>query len=110
MKTRNIRGEFAKKPSIISRVIRWVLFLGIIGFLIIKGNTLFPSDSAIPIQKEYSELEQMMNRDDIKRQHELLAKETLLKEKKAKLQADFDSQMQAIETELEAVRKERVGF
>jgi hypothetical protein len=105
---RKQNGEFAHKPSIRVIAFRWVVFLGILGFLLYT-STKMGEDSPIPL-RQASELEQVMDREEIKRQYELLAKETLLKEKLQSLEQSYTEQKATLEAELEGVRKEKISF
>ena len=62
-------------------------------------------------------LDEIRNREDIKKQQELIVQETYFVEEKAKAQADkdaaiakFDAQISSIEKQLEGVRSQKLSF
>lgn len=87
-----------------------VIGLGVIADKVSKKETY-----VAPVVKDvYSDIR---NREDIKKQQELLVKETYQLEQKEKtIQAKkdavtkFDAEIKAIEVELEAIRKEKLSF
>lgn len=104
-------GQFSKKRSFWKRLIRFSVIIGIVVFLF--NQLKAPGEqSTQPIidQVRNSELEQVMNREDLKKQYELMAREVLLKEKKAAIEARYKAEIEAIELELEDVRGQKTSF
>lgn len=127
----------------------WVIFVllfvgGIVAFVATKSTTITVNnnhatstetvvDTAVDVNEE--KLEEIRSREEIRRQQELLVKETFLKEEKSRITsekeaaisdfdaqiaaleeakkksvAEFDSQISTKETELEQVRSEKIDF
>lgn len=55
-------------------------------------------------------IEDIMSREDFKRQQELRAKEIYLTEEKAKIEAEYKAKIDDIEKQLEQIRGEKVSF
>jgi H+/Cl- antiporter ClcA len=105
---RNTIKQYKKQPPLWNRIMRWAIFVAILGGLII--GTLDNKKEKMSGQPQMSELEQVMSREDIKRQYELLAKEVLTKEKLKALEAQYQENKAILEAELEEIRKEKVGL
>jgi hypothetical protein len=109
---RNTKGQYTSFWSKVKRIytitVRSLLIIGVVWAGIAIYNT--ENRPEVPQQKVSSELEQVMNRDDLKKQYELMAKEVMLKEKKAEIEAKYQQEMQTINAQLEEVRSQKLGF
>lgn len=103
---RDPKGRFAKK-----RRNRWILTLMILGLIVYLGvKSNWSSIEPVELQKaQESELTQEQELY-LKKQYELSVKETALKNKKAKLDAEYKSQSDSLEAELESIRAQKVSF
>jgi ABC-type anion transport system duplicated permease subunit len=89
--------------------IRTALMIGIMwAGIAIYNHENKPVENVQNVQN--TELEQVMSREDLRKQYELMAREVLLKEKKAKIEAEYQTSINAINAELEEVRSQKVGF
>lgn len=106
-----------KNTTLISKIkriytitVRSLLVIGIIwGGIAIYRHENRPIQNSQPNKIE-NELEAVMSREDLRKQYELMAREVLLKEKKAQAEAEYHSKMQQINAELEEVRGQKLGF
>lgn len=107
MKNTTLRSKLKRIYTI---TVRLLLVIGIIwGGIAIYRNENKPVENS-QSNKTENELEQVMSREDLRKQYELMAREVLLKEKKAQAEAEYQSKMQTINAELEEVRSQKVGF
>ncbi len=74
-------------------------------------------DTPIIQKRDDSKLDAIRNREDIKKQQELLVQETYLSEEKTRMQAEkeqkiaeYDAQIADVETKLEEVRAQKLSF
>lgn len=108
---RNTKGQYTSFWSKVKRIwtigIRSLLIIGVVW----AGIAIYNAENReAPQQKVSSELEQYMNRDDLRKQYELMAKEVMLKEKKAEIEAKYQQEMQQINAQLEEVRGQKLVF
>jgi hypothetical protein len=75
-----------------------------------KQNFTIPEQASAHQDEYVGGVEQVMSREDFKKQQALLAKEIYLKEEKLRVQTEYDAKLKKIETDLEAVRAEKVTF
>lgn len=102
------------------------LAIGGTGYLIMTHDKVAesyqaPTTVTTQVDEYETGVESVLNREEFKRQQALLAKEIFLKETKTQTQAEYDQKMTAIkaefegklkkiETDLEAVRSEKITF
>jgi predicted kinase len=113
--TRNTKGQYssfgAKVKRIYTITVRSLLIIGIVwAGIAIYNHENKPVENVQNVQQFDSELQQVMSREDLQKQYELMAREVLLKEKKAKIEAEYQTSISAINAELEEVRSQKVGF
>jgi len=109
-KPRASNGQFRKR-RFLKGLFRTVLFVAILVALYVSSKQMNRSEQPLPeVSRKNNELEEVMNREEIKKQYELLAREVLLKEKKAKLEAEYKTQLDQLETELADVRSQKTSF
>jgi len=110
--------------SWLSMILIASLFVGII--LLVKFTIFRTSEekvNAYPLTKEAvmsvdeKKLTEIRNRENIKRQQELIVQEVYLTEEKDRINNEkeeaikqFDAEIQKIEEQLEATRKEKISF
>jgi len=109
--TRNTRGQFKKKSN--KKLVLWLIVIGIIIFLGVKSNwTMIDTDMGVRPQPEQTHVEGLTleQQAQLERQYELAKQETILKNKKDKLDAEYKAKSSEIEAQLEAIRAEKLSF
>ena len=111
---RDKKGRFAKsKKWLVIFIVLVVSGYIVWGYDVKKGEVVFEA----PVIKVLDGIDEIANRPEIKRQQELIVKEQYVKEEKAKALeakkqsiAEYDAKLAGFETELELIRKEKLGF
>lgn len=114
---RDPQGKFAKKARQAGnvKIVILLVVIAIIGILGYKSGWKMLE----PVQLDETKTEQVSSNDEgltaeqkanLEKQYELAKQETALENKKAKLDADYKSQSDALETQLEAVRAQQTSF
>ena len=113
--TRNHKGQFTKTMSFSKKLIILAIFL--IGTLTLLHFTGAQQEQPKQQVRPDPKLEAIRNREDIKKQQELLVQEAYLLDQKqeaeqAKKAANekYQSQINQIETQLEQVRSQKLSF
>ena len=111
--TRNTRGQFKKKSN--KKKILWAIVIAIIIFLGVKSDwTMIDTGMGVNSQSEgvQSHIEGLTpeQQAQLERQYELAKEETILKNKKDKLDAEYKAKSGEIEAQLEAIRAEKLSF
>lgn len=109
---RDTQGKFAKKRRQRGNV-KIVLLLIVIALIAILGyKANWTSYEPVDLKMEEVRTHELTPEQEaqLKKQYELSIKETALKNKKAKLDAEYKSQSDSLEAELESIRAQKVSF
>jgi len=114
---RDSKGKYAGKgtktniPFWAKFVILVVIVVGVVGTASHnKQNVVLVDTLQLPIKIVDPEIQAIRDRADIKARQEALVKETYLLEKKAKIQNLYQTQLAQVESDLSALRKEKLSF
>lgn len=121
MSTRKDEGK-GSRFGLIAFAIIIVVVIGIVALLNVTNTTTYHADTSSSTSQIVSEdvadpYDDIRNRENIKRQQELIVLETFLNEERTRVEkekadaiAKFDSEIAELETKLEGVRGEKLSF
>jgi vacuolar-type H+-ATPase subunit I/STV1 len=104
-------GRFARRSRVKKnrRIVLALVVITVVGILGYKSNWTNVEPIQVSDKVEVSDLTPEQQ-DKLQKQYELAKQETILNNKKDKLDAEYKTQSDAIEAQLEQIRSEKMSF